>query len=594
VGEVNRAARGAIVVALVSGAGWGAARGDDYENPFACLGEAQAVMRGLSTDEIRSERDRRLSASPDAAEPRSTTAHKLCVLAELMRRVGDDRASAYYERAVAESGGEPGYELRYADYLRNVRGPRAPLTEQAEAHFQEALTGVRARRASPLDADPTVEEWSQRGLLLVYQQDGLPLLPWKAFPYENKVTPRPGLAVMGGGRVAIDTNDAPVDLGSPAAVDDARRFTSEAMFSASTFRKAIPLRLDELQAIARAPRREEVLARGRVRPGPIGAIDVWYRGDRASGAQITNFSFPKVTNDVTVTELGVGFSRALDLRPAFDVLLSGDYRRIHRVGVVEFFPDQAQDFNLFEVKPVVARFLGPDKLSLGGSYVFMGIPDVVGGVIEDRARGRTIRALNVDYAIYRPLLLPQLQLGTFALRRQDTRGLHLYGGAAEDDETFGIRLARRRDAYLGVGLLGVGDWDVTVQGSLFSGQVDVRPLDPQQFAGTDPEQTNAQYRTTVVVLRRLIDEDATPGLPPGVLGLRPSMLNAVVTLRHDARLAGLYAFQNVRAGLDLWLKAFATSLRGTAFLVSAGYENQYFYGIRKDLHIGHIDLRMGW
>jgi hypothetical protein len=133
-----------------------------------------------------------------------------------------------------------------------------------------------------------------------------------------------------------------------------------------------------------------------------------------------------------------------------------------------------------------------------------------------------------------------------------------------------------------------------VQGSLFSGQVDVRPLDPLQFSGTDPQQTNAQYRTTVVVLRRLLDEDATPGLPPGALGVRPSMLNAVVTVRHDAHLAGLYAFQNVRAGAELWIKAFATSLRGTAFLISAGYENQYFYTIGKDLHIGHADLRMGW
>jgi hypothetical protein len=588
----------AVTVAVVDLAGPRAARGADVPapppNPFACLGEAQAVMKGLSTAEIRAERDRRLAAAPEPGEARAATAHKACVIAELMRRLGDDRAAATYQRALADSGGEPGYELRYADYLRNVRGPRAPLTEDAEGHFQGALEGVRGRRDAPSEADATVEEWSQRGLMLVYQQDGLPLLPWKAFPYANKITPRPGLSLMAGVRFAVDTNDVPVDLGSPAAVDDARRFTSEAMFSASAFRKAIPLRTDELQAIARAPRHQEVLARARVRPGPIGALDVWFRGDRVDGAQVTNFSFPRVTNDVRLAELGLGFSRALDLHPAFDFLLAGDYRRVHRTGVVEFLPNQAQDFNLFEVRPVIARFLGPDKLSIGATYVYMGIPDVVGGVIEDRARGRAIRAVNMDYAIYRPLLLPQLQLGTLALRRQDTRGLHLFAGAAQDDETFGIRRARRRDAYFGVGLLGIGDWDFTVQGSLFTGQVDVRPIDPRQFAGIDPQQTNGQYRTTLVVLRRLIDEDAMPGLPPGALGVRPSMVNAVLTVRHDARLSGLYAFQNVRGGLDVWAKAFATSLRGTAFLVSAGYENQYFYTIGKDLHIGHVDLRMGW
>jgi hypothetical protein len=25
-----------------------------------------------------------------------------------------------------------------------------------------------------------------------------------------------------------------------------------------------------------------------------------------------------------------------------------------------------------------------------------------------------------------------------------------------------------------------------------------------------------------------------------------------------------------------------------------GYENQYFYNIKKDLNIFHLDLRMGW
>jgi hypothetical protein len=288
-------------------------------------------------------------------------------------------------------------------------------------------------------------------------------------------------------------------------------------------------------------------------------------------------------NDVTTSELGTGVTRAFDLYPAFDVLLAGDYHRVHRVGAVEFFPDQAQDFNQLDARATVVRYLGPDQLSLSGGYAVMAIPDASGGVIEDRARGRRIAAVDASYAVNRLALAP-LRLPA----------LHVAGGIAEDDETFGVRIVRRRDAHLGLALVRLERWDVTVQSSLRSGAVDVRRPDQSQFSGEDLQQSNAQYRTTITLLRRLVDEDTEPGMPAEVLGVRPSMVNAVVTLRHDARLAGLHAFQNVRAGLELWAKVFVTSLHGTAFLVSAGYENQYFYAIGKDLHILHLDVRMGW
>jgi hypothetical protein len=137
-------------------------------------------------------------------------------------------------------------------------------------------------------------------------------------------------------------------------------------------------------------------------------------------------------------------------------------------------------------------------------------------------------------------------------------------------------------------------WDVAVQASLFTGAIDIEPHDPTQFTGEDPQQSHAQYRTTVVLLRRLIDEDAWPGLPPETHGVRPSMLNAVVTLRHDVAIRGLSAYQNMRGGVELRAKAFVTGLRDTAVLMSVGYDNQYFYTIGKDLHVFHLDMRMGW
>lgn len=388
---------------------------------------------------------------------------------------------------------------------------------------------------------------------------------------------------MVGGRVAFDTNDTPVELSSPAQVDDARRFTSEAMFAASRFRKAQPLRDDELQAIARAPLRAEFMARSRLRSWPLGAIDIWYRQSQIYGGEITSFQLPTVANDIVVSELGASLSRALDVSPAFDLLVAGDYRRVHRVGVVESAPDQSQDFNAFTFRPTIARFLGPDKASLSAAYTVMAIPDVAGGVIAERARGRMITSLDANLAINR-LVIPPLQLPT----------LRMFAGIAQDDERFGIRTVRRRDVHLGLGLPRLRRWGVTVQASVFSGLVDVRPRDPAQIAGDDPQQSNAQYRTTVVLLRRLIDEDARPGLPRETHGVRLSLLNAMVTVRHDVALRGLAAYENLRGGFELWTKAFVPGMRDTAVLLSAGYDNQYFYKIGKDLHVVHLGMRMGW
>ena len=139
---------------------------------------------------------------------------------------------------------------------------------------------------------------------------------------------------------------------------------------------------------------------------------------------------------------------------------------MQRTGVVEWYPTLTEAVNLFEARPAMSRFLGPDKLTVGMNYVYMDIPTVPGGPLADRVRARAIRAFYADYAIYRQLLLPDP--GTWELRRTPTRGLHLYGGYAMDDEAFGVRVVYRRDAYGGVSLRGVGGFDFTLQGTLLA------------------------------------------------------------------------------------------------------------------------------
>jgi hypothetical protein len=555
------------------------------ENTFACPGESEALVRGLSTDRIAAEIERRLAAPPAADDPAPERARHHCVTAELMRRVGDPRAGAYYEKAIAAAPDEPGYELWYGYYLRNVRGPRHPLDQPAEQHYFGALEKIqRLQRAHAAEEfDRITASWARRGLLDLYQEDGFPLLPGKAYPYEGQAAGAWGLSFTTIARLSRDT-------GGFGEIDDARRLTSEAAFSSSSQRLGRPLDRAELEGLLRAPPRYELYNRMRLRVPWLGSLDAGYDVFRAPRSQITYFTEPNNFGDVRVDQASVGFSRAVDLYPLFDLFVDVGYRRIVRTGVVEWFPQQRETVHMFEAHPRVARFLGPDKLTVGMNYVLMDIPEAPGGPLYDRARARAIRAFWADYAIYRPLLLPDRAAGE--LRRTATRGWHFYGGYALDDEAYGVRAVQRRDAYAGTTLRGVGGFDVTLQGTLFT--ADTR-YTARTAAGaieplTDAPQTNAQARPAVVLLYRLVDDEAIPDVPRTPL----AGLNLVVPVRHDFPVKGSNAFENTRAGVELWAKLISTGLRGTTFLCTAGYEVQWFERLGTLVHLGRIELRMGW
>lgn len=551
-------------------------------NPFACLGEGESLARGNGTAEIEAEIEQRVQHPPAAEEDRFEIARHHCVTAELMRRVGDARAGDYYRRAIAAAPDEPGFELWYGHYLRNVRGPRAPLLESAEVHYFDALDKLReAREVQPFDE--ITGSWVRRGLLNLYQEDGLPILPAKAFPYARNGAGGLGVALTTMVRVSRDTNEA-------GTIDDARRYAAEAAFAGGPQRLRRPLDQDELRGIVRTPLRYDLYNRLRLRLRWLGALDLSHELLRAPESQIGAFTQPNVFNDVKVDMLGVAWRRAFDLYPLFDLLLDAGYRRVTRVGVVEWYSDLKERINLFEAHPAVSRFLGPDKLTVGMNLVYMQIPTLPGGKLEDRARARAIRAFFADYAIYRPLLLPDAS--TRELRRTLTRGLHLYGGHALDDEAFGVRVVYRRDSYAGVSLRGLGRFDVTVQGTLLASDTveEVRDAGNSVIHGLDVTQTVRQLRPTLIGLYRLVDDEAIPDVPRTPL----AGLNLVVPLRADFATRGTDAFDNVRGGAELWGKLISTGLRGTHFLVTVGYEAQWFHRLERLVHLGRVEVRMGW
>ncbi len=555
------------------------AQSQEGPNPFACRGQADALIDGLSTDDIRQERDKRMDTAAAPGESAQDLAQRMCVVARLMARVGDERASHYFQRAIAESPTEGGYELWYGDYLGRNRGSNYPLVEDAERHLYRALEKVRARRAAGRAAsfDEVTEQWAERRLIDLYQADGFPVLPWKGYPYDSTSEQAPGVFVMAEGRASVDTNDF-------LDVSDVRNFTSEMLFAASEERLNRPLTYAEKQALAIAPPRYQYMARARIRQNILGAVDFVYKSLEIQHGQIIRYDQPTVFGDAHVQEYGVSYKRGFDLYPLFDATVEASYRRVDRLGLVEFFPNQYEHIGLTELKPSISRFIGPDVLTVGMNYVYMDISSVQGGELDQRKRARGITGAYFDYAIYRPLLLPQTG-ESLRIRRQPTRGWHLFGGAAYDNEVFGTRLVEKRDFYGGTSLLGLGRLDLTVQGTLFQGgAVDNLPYDLRSLS-------NAQWRTTLVPQVRILDVEATPGMP-GSDG--PVFLNLVFPMRQDVATQGPADFDNVRIGAELWTRIVSPHLRGTSFLISAGYAFQYFYNLDKPLDIARVDVAMGW
>ena len=569
----------ALAVLLSSSA---TAIAQETPNPFGCAGEAEALLAGLDTTDMRQERDKRIDAPAPAHETHEERAQRLCVTAQVMARLGDERASTYFEKAIAANPGEGGYELWYGRYLGRSRGSNYPLLEDAERHLYRALEKVRRRRAAGHEAsfDAVTEDWAERTLVDLYQADGMPVLPWKGLAYGQAPAgsvQAPGVFLTAEGRVSADTNDF-------LDVADVRNFTSQMLFAASPERLNRPLTMGEKQALAQNPLRYSYFARARLRQNILGSIDFSYRDLEIDHGQVIRYDQPTVFGNARVEEYGVTYKRGLNLYPLFDATLEASYRRVDRLGIVEFFPNEWEHIGLTELKPSISRFIGPDVFTAGMNFVYMDISPVQGGEIDQRRRARAITAFYFDYAVYRPLLLPQTG-ESLRIRRQPTRGLHFYGGAAFDNEVFGTRLVEKRDYYGGVSLLGIGRWDLTLQGTVYQGGV--TDSVPYNLTGL----SNAQWRTSFIPLFRIIDVEAMPGMPKGEA---PVFMNLVFPMRQDVATQGPGDYDNFRLGAELWTRIVSPHLRGTSFLISGGYAFQYFYNLDKALNIARLDIGMGW
>jgi hypothetical protein len=549
-------------------------------NPFACLGESS---KGKSVGEIRKVIKGKIAiikSKEDAKIP--VDAEEYCVVAELMKRVGDYSATVHYNKAIKAKDDEPLYEYLLAEYLRNFRGALHPLFPESEDHYYQALLKFK-QKENKQPFDFITEELVKRGLVALSQTDGFPVLDKKSdMMRSGEFLERPILYFTQVFDYARNTSD--FDRRS-----EVRDFTSESLFSRSSQRLNRDLTEEELRRIIRAKDQFETFDRLRFRykGGPV--VDFTYKYREIDQAQFTNFFEPNKFNDVNLSEYGVSVEKPIDAH-AFDLYLRGSFKRARRVGTIEFLPRTKEDINQVEANAVVSRFVGPDKVNIEFAYVFQDIK-------EDRPnpqkRDRSIYAGKFTYQLFRQALQRVYE------SRFTTRGIDLFGGVLHDNETFSVVDVNRNDYFVGASLKGFKRFDFTAQPTIFTADVE-----------KNPSQKNSQLRTNATVLFRILDEERQPKKcegrqlenseemrtqncnekQPG----NPAFLHLVIPFSRDVALTGPNTYENYKIGVGLNAKLFAAGTYRTTFLASIGYDYQNFHRLGRGVNLYSINFSMGF
>jgi hypothetical protein len=582
-------------------------------NPFECYGRYQYATENRTIAEMRHELAQRLEWLDEAGQSDAAFAIKLCVIAKLKARVGDTDAWSYFERSLVADPYEPGMELWAAQYWTGNRGARRQIVEEGERHLYAALAKLEKYKNAGRfrEYHAIVEDWTRRELTVLYQMDGVQILPWKAYPQNADGLSKVGLALSSQLRVARDTRDFFFN-------NEYRQFTAEKAFAGSDLRFGGTIDKDpngklnatQIYNIVRAPLRMQVDNRLRIRQNAIGTFDLLHSYLRQWSSQIYNFYDPSEYyhpelpqfSGIQVQEIGLGYERVIPLYPAFDLRIAGSVRRAWRDGIVEFFPlnipgidGRREQLNLYEFKPSLSRFFGADKLTINGVWAMLDLPNTIGAPTLEQLRRKVIRAVNFEYGLYQPLVLPTFDFGGLSTYRTPTRGLYFYGGVMEDGEAYGSHQVLARDFYGGIRFEGPNWTDFALQGTYGTNNTVFGETDGRgNMVASEPNQAFTFFRSTFILQRRIRSYDTFPGMPPSHHGFGSDMFNVVLPIFWDKTLTGANDYENVRGGLQIWTKIIGEGFRGATFLVTAGVDYQYFYRIKKDEIIGQLAIRMGW
>jgi hypothetical protein len=493
------------------------------------------------------------------------------LVAEMMKRLGDYDASIYYEKAIQAEPDEPCYEPFYADYLRNFRGAGTPLFPSAEEHYFEGLRKIRQRNgANYQSANQRIESYIDRGLSALYQQDGVVLLSRRSeIGSTSNFLERPYLFLTTIDRYA----QATADLDREA---DVRDYTSEELFSESAMRLNRPLTAEELRRLVRTKKAAETLDRLRFRYKSMPVVDVLYTHRQTSDDQVTNFYQPNGFNDLRLNEYGFDLQKPFTVGHQFDAYVSGGFKVDQRWGLIEFSPGAEERILNYQARAGISHFFGPDKAIAELVYAHQSIHPELSPSQPDRYR--EFVGAKATYSIFRRVTFLQPVYN----KRFETRGWHIFSGFLTDTESFPPALVKRRDYFVGTSLKGVWRFDFTFQPTWFTSSV-----------STDSSQHNAQYRTDVLTLFRIVDEERHDGIPKTRSGFHLAFLHLAIPYKRDIAVAGPTAFQNSRIGAELDSKFF-TYARWTTFLLSARYDRQQFSELHEGKNTFRLNMSIGF
>jgi hypothetical protein len=577
------------------------------QDPYACFEHARAL--------VRSQRSSRLSETIiELVKQNHNEPFYYLEIAELMKGSGNPRAEYYYKKALESDPREPAFDLFFADYLRNYRGPLKPLYPRAEAHYFEALEKLaRLNAANKPSWHGETARRAERGLIALYQEDGIPvkvrnhLEDWIRYPE------RPLLFISSINQWAQSTGDFD-------NADDIRAFTSEMLLAEQrrVENRLAALTEDDLRSIARTKPQYETLERLRIRYKNLPMFEISYRNRQVERGAITQFQFTDHTNDVRIqSDYGAAVEKPFSLSAGFDFFLRGSYNRIDRTGLIESAPAAHEIINQYQGIFAASRFVGPDKAIFQSVYLYQDInPQLDKAQITKR--DRQIASTKFTYTLLRKFRSHEFGaqdpdskgLGRRSETLFELRGWSFFGGVAYDNERFGLVTLRKKDYFSGSEIKGLksGRLDLGYQATIFTAEVrgNTLPTDlpfavSDRLAGSNVEpgdlvrRQNTQLRHNANVLIRLKDEEREPGLPAdGVGWLHPAFFHLVFPFKYDRALDRHKEFENYRLGCELSAKAFSVPFRGTSFLVTGGYSRQKFFNLGKSVNLANVSFSVGF
>lgn len=491
-------------------------------------------------------------------------------------------------------------DYRTGLYWATERGANAPALETAERYFHSALSKLEQGPAG--SCRQALERKVLLQLRILYQQDGLPLLPWKGWNAGRHDPYLPGVGFVAG--VFISNDPAPLNEDSRM-----RRFTGEAAFANSDLRLGgTPEPLSELDRwrIVRAPTQVDSTIGLTLRENVLGRFTFGFRSTHADEAQITSYYLPSEFNDTQTTQLRVGYDRVFPIDPIMDLRLAAQFSRVKARGLVEFIPELEEEYSVYGLAPSFSRTVGPGRLTLTGTYLYADIADLLSSPILGK-RGVWVRGLDLEYAELASTEFNPFAWGSFSPYRTVSEGFAVYLGFTNRPTVNGLTTLANDDIYGGAHWEGPKPLAFQVEATAFRTKFSyVREDDPDLRERSDPTRGFSSLRFMALPKVRVLHMNHIDPQPLALGNAQLAELTLVFPIGWEFALDGPRNYHpldtrdhgndyaHFRVGSEFWLRSLSFEPLGGSVLLNAGVDLVHYYEIGKTQHLAHAGAALGW